>query len=122
VRARARDLAGWVVLGEGVALTLLCVGYAVSLVVGHPHNRGLALVGALFGLLCGLALLLAGRGLRQGARWPWSPAFLAQLFMLPVGIGLVQGGQGVYGVLVLAPAIAAGALLVLAPPRPVEAD
>src|SRR5438067_1577409 len=47
VGAQARRLAGPLVQAEGVALLLLCAGYAVSLVLGHPHNRGLALFGAL---------------------------------------------------------------------------
>jgi hypothetical protein len=107
-----RRLAGPVVLAEGVALVLLCLGYGISLLVGHPHNRGLALSGAGFGLFVGIGLGYAGRDLWRSRRWPWSPAFLAQLLMLPVGIGLIQGGHSWYGVAVLAPAAIAGLLLI----------
>ncbi|MDQ1688806.1 MAG: hypothetical protein QOK42_1781 [Frankiaceae bacterium] len=118
VGAQARRLAGPLVLAEGAALLLLCAGYAVSLLVGHPHNRGLALFGALLGGGFGAALVLGGRALRQGKRWAWTPSFLAQLLAVPVGIGLVQGGHGEYGVVVLAPALVTGVLLLAGAPRP----
>ena len=108
-------------LGEGSGLVLLSLGYAVSLLVGHPHNRGLALFGALLGLGFGLGLVLAGRSLQRGqGRAAWSPSLLAQLIALPVGIGLVQGGRAVIGVLVLIPALAALILLLLGAPRPAQ--
>ena len=113
-------LAGRVVLAEGVALALISLGYAISLLIGSPHNRGLALIGAGLGLLFGAGLGLAGRGLRRGRRAAWSPAFVAQILLTPVGIGLAQSGQPVAAVLVLVPAVLTGALLLLGAPRPVE--
>ena len=117
--SRARRLAGPVVLGEGVVLALVCVGYSISLLIGHPHNRGLALFGALLGLVFGLGLMLAGRSLRRGSgRAAWTPSLLAQILALPVGFGLLQGDQAVIAALVLVPALAALVLLVLGAPRP----
>lgn len=113
-------LAGRLSLAEGVGLIVLSLGYGISLLVGAPHNRGLALFGAGLGVLFGAGLALAGRGLQRGRRGAWSPAFVAQILLTPVGIGLVQSGQPVAAVLVLVPALVTGALLLLSPPRPGE--
>lgn len=120
-RRAARRRAGGLVLVEGGAVLLLCLAYAVSLLAGKPHNRGLALVGAGLGALLGLVLVLLGRALAGSTgRRAWSPALVAQLLAVPVGVGLVQGRHLVLAVLVLCPALLAALLLVLGAPRPDE--
>jgi len=103
---------------EGAVIFLVSLAYGVSILVGHPHNRGLALFGAGLGLLAGACLALSGRSLRRGSSRTWSPALVAQLLLIPVGIGLAQGGQGVIAVLVLVPAALVALLLLLGAPRP----
>lgn len=99
-------------------MMVITAGFAVSLLIGSPHNRGLALVGTAMMFTFGAGLALAGRGLQRGRRSAWSPAFVAQILLTPVGIGLAQGGQPVAAVLVLVPAVLTGALLLLSAPRP----
>lgn len=99
-------------------MMVITAGFAVSLLIGSPHNRGLALVGTAMMFAFGAGLALAGRWLQRGRRGAWSPAFVAQILLTPVGIGLAQGGQPVAAMLVLVPAVLTGALLLLSAPRP----
>ena len=76
---------------EGVALTVLGIGYGAAGVVGEPFDRAATLLEAGFAVLAGVLVLLVARGLRRVAGWARSPAVVLQLLALPVGVGLVQG-------------------------------
>jgi hypothetical protein len=108
-------VAAGVVAAEGGALVALSLSYAGLLLAAHPHNRSLALFGAALGLLCGLVLLVAARGLRQMRRPAYSPTVLVQLLAIPVGIGLIQGQRAAIAVAVLVPSAVVLALLMFTP-------
>lgn len=108
-------VAGALVLGEGAALAALGVGYAVSGLLGHPEDRLGTVLAGLLALLCGAVLVAAGRALRAGSSWPWSPTVLAQLLTAVVAVGLLQGGVWQVGVPLLL--LAAGVLYLLATPE-----
>lgn len=76
---------------EGAALALLGLGYAVSGVVGSPEDRTATVLAGLIALAAGLLLVPVARGLGTVRGWAWSPTIVAQLFLLVVGTGLVQG-------------------------------
>ena len=59
--------------------------------VGDPFDRTATLLEAAMALAVGLLLLLVARALAGTAGWARSPAVVAQLLMLPVGVGLAQG-------------------------------
>ncbi len=83
--------AGLLVSAEALALASGAVGYAVSGVLGHPADRLATLLAAAMAGFAAAALLAAGRGLRAGRGWAWSPTVLAQLLILVVAVGLLQG-------------------------------
>ena len=83
--------AALLVTGEGAALALLGAVYAVSGVVGEPEDRVATVLTGLFALAVGLVLVAVGRALGRARGWALSPAVLAQLFLLVVASGLVQG-------------------------------
>ncbi len=112
---RAVSAAAVVVGGEGFALCALALSYAGLILAGHPHNRGLALFGAALGLVFGLGLIVAGRGLWRRRRPAYSPSLLAQIIAIPVGIGLVQGHRALIAIAVLVPAAIVLALLLFTP-------
>jgi hypothetical protein len=112
---RSLRVAAAVVAAEGTALVALAVGYAGFIVFGDPDRRGLALFGASIGLIFGLALVIAARGLHRRKRAAYSPVVLLQLLALPVGIGLIQGGQPWIAIAVLVPSVVVLALLVGTP-------
>jgi hypothetical protein len=114
-RPRSVLVAGAIVVAQGVALVALALSYAGLILAGHPHNRGLALFGAALGLGAGLALVLAGRGLRACRRAAYSPILLTQIIAIPVGIGLVQGGRAAIAAAVLVPSAVVLVLILFTP-------
>ena len=114
-RPRAISIAAWIVAVEGVAIVALALSYVGLIFTATPHNRGLALFGALLGLLLGGGLLVASRGLRACRRAAYSPILLTQLIAVPVGIGLVQGHRAWIAVLVLVPSVVVLVLLLFTP-------
>jgi hypothetical protein len=93
---------------EGAALTVLGVVYGVAGVVGDPFDRAATLLEAGLAVLVGALVLVVARGLGRVQGWSRSPAVVAQLLALPVGIGLVQGEVWAAAVPVL---LLAGAVL-----------
>ena len=86
------------VAAQGLGLVGLAVFYVVELLVASPESTSRALVAALLTLLGGLGLLAVARGLAGGRRWARAPALVTQLLVLPVAVGLVQGGRWYVGV------------------------
>ena len=99
---------------EGVCLALVGVAYAVSGLVGHPEDRLATVLAGVFAVVVGLALLQVARGLSAGRGWAFSPSVVAQLFLLVVGGGLLQGH--VYAAAVPVLLLAGGALSQLVAP------
>ena len=91
-RPRAVTTAAALVAVEGAALTLIGPAYGVAGLVGDPFDRTATLLEAGMALVAGVLLLLVARGLSRTAGWARSPAVVVQLLMLPVGVGLAQGG------------------------------
>ena len=113
---RVVRVAAGLVATEGAVLVALSVVYAGFIGFGDPHRRGLALFIAAIGFAFGLALLLAARGLYRRRRAAYSPIVLLQMLALPVGIGLIQGGdQPWIAVAVLVPSLVVLGLLVGTP-------
>jgi hypothetical protein len=97
------------VLAQGGLLVGIAVFYAVELVVATATDVTRALVSAGLTLLAGVGLLLVGRGLLRARRWARSPALVTNLILVPVAVGLLQGGRWSLGV----PLIAAAATVVV---------
>jgi len=97
------------VLAQGGLLVGIAVFYAVELAVATAADVTRALVSAGLTLLAGAALLQVGRGLLRARRWARSPALVTNLILVPVAVGLLQGGRWYLGV----PLIAAAATVVV---------
>jgi hypothetical protein len=69
---------------EGAAACATGIGFAVAALVGHPDDRGTAvLLGGLL-TLYGVGVLLVARGIARGSHWARTPAYLIQFFALVV--------------------------------------
>ncbi len=77
---------------EGAALFLVGLAYAVAGVVGRPENRLREELAALLAVASGPLVLWLGRGLARPRLWARSPVVVLQLLLVPVGLGLLQGG------------------------------
>jgi hypothetical protein len=81
---RSTTAAAAILAAESAAAVLTGVAFAVAALVGHPHDRGTAvLLGALLAVLGGGCALVA-RGLWHGHPRASTPAYLAQFFGLVV--------------------------------------
>ncbi|MFC4588144.1 hypothetical protein [Sphaerisporangium corydalis] len=100
---------------EGLVAVVLG-GYAgVQTVVGSPADLSSSIAVSAFGVLMGAALVGVAWGVLRAARWSRAPGVVTQIFALPVAVSLVQSGQTVPGVLLVAAALA-GLAALLAPP------
>ena len=99
------------VAAQGLGLVGLAVFFAVELIVATESSAARAVMAALLTLLGGVGLLLVARGLARARRWARAPALVAQLLVLPVAWGLIQGDRGYVGAPLIAWALAVLVLL-----------
>ena len=107
-----RVCAGLVAL-EAAGLLAAAVFYLVELLVADTDDTVRALVTVALALASAAGLALVARGLLRGRRWARSPALDTNLLVLPVAVGLVQGGRWYVGLPLLALALAVLVLLFL---------
>jgi len=100
---------------EGAALALIGLAYGTAGLLADPFDRTATVLEAALALIAGVLLLLVARGLSRTAGWARSPSVVAQLLMLPVGVGLVQARVWWAALPVLALAVAV--LYALATPQ-----
>ncbi|MFI7642798.1 hypothetical protein [Nonomuraea sp. NPDC049400] len=109
-------IAAAIVALEGLAAFGLGIYVAVETLVSTPDNLTTAIAESAFGVLIGAGLLwVAWGGLFRMERWGRSPGVLAQIFVLPVSVTLIQSGQPQLGIPLIVIAVA-GLATLLAPP------
>jgi O-antigen/teichoic acid export membrane protein len=96
---------------QALGLVAVAVFYLVELVVADTDDAVRALVTVGLALAAGVGLGLVARGLLQRRRWARSPALVTNLLVLPVAIGLLQGGRWYVGAPLLVWALAVLGLL-----------
>ena len=69
---------------EGAAGVATGIGFAVAALVGHPDDRGTAVLLGVLLALYGAGILLVARGVARGSRWARTPTYLVQFFGLVV--------------------------------------
>jgi len=79
----ARGAAALVAL-EGAAGVAAGAGFALTALVGHPDDRGTAVLLGVLLMLYGVGMLLVARGVFRARRWARTPAYLIQFFALIV--------------------------------------
>ncbi|GAA3232689.1 hypothetical protein [Nonomuraea helvata] len=109
-------VAAAIVALEGLVALGLGIYVGVETLVSTPDNLTTALAESAFGVLIGAGLLwVAWGGLFRMERWGRSPGVLAQIFVLPVAVTLIQSGQPQLGIPLIVIAVA-GLATLLAPP------
>ncbi len=109
-------MAAAVVALEGLVATALGLYVAVRTLMGAAEDVTSALAESVFGVAIGAGLLwVAWGGLYRMERWGRSPSVLAQIFVLPVAVTLIQSDQPLYGIPLIVVAVA-GLGTLLAPP------
>ncbi|MEQ4725158.1 hypothetical protein [Nonomuraea sp. B19D2] len=109
-------IAAAIVALEGLAALGLGLYVGAETLVSTPDNLTTAIAESAFGVLIGAGLLwVAWGGLFRMERWGRSPGVLAQIFVLPVSVTLIQSGQPQLGIPLIVIAMA-GLATLLAPP------
>jgi hypothetical protein len=88
-----------VLLVEGVALAAIGVVYGVVSWDGDDWRP--AALAAATAVLAGLLLVGLSRATLRGRGWSRSPAVTVNLFALPIGLEVIDGGQPIAGAVVL---------------------
>jgi O-antigen/teichoic acid export membrane protein len=96
---------------QALGLAGIAVFYLVELAVATSDDRVRALVTAGLALAAAAGLALVARGLLRRRRWARSPALVTNLLVLPVAVGLLQGGRWYAGAPLLVWALAVLGLL-----------
>ncbi|MEU8250510.1 hypothetical protein [Nonomuraea sp. NPDC048916] len=109
-------VAALVVALEGLVALGLGLYAGVETLRGDAEDITAAIAEAVFGMLVGAGLLwVAWGGLLKVERWGRSPSVLAQIFMIPVAVTLIQADRPVLGIPVIVVALV-GLVALLAPP------
>ena len=96
---------------QALGLAAVAVFYLVELVVATADDATRAVVSAVLALAAAVGLGLVARGLLQRRGWARSPALVTNLLVLPVAVGLLQGGRWYVGLPLLLWAVAVLVLL-----------
>ena len=80
----SRVAAAVVLAVEGAGAVVAGIGFAVAALVGHPSDRGTAVLLGVLLSLYGAGIVAVARGIDRGRHWARTPAFLVQFFALVV--------------------------------------
>jgi hypothetical protein len=89
-RPRSLDVAVALVMLQALALAVWGVVEVVRALVGHPNDRGTAVLLGVVVLVYAVGVAVAARGLWQMHRWAQTPSYLVAFFAVVIGIGQVH--------------------------------
>jgi hypothetical protein len=75
---------------EAAALTVWGITETIRALVGHPHDRGTAVLLGVVVLIYAVGVFYAARGLWLVKRWAQTPTYLVQFFSIVLGIGQIH--------------------------------
>jgi hypothetical protein len=86
-RPRSLEVAVALVALQALALAVWGVVEVVRALVGHPNDRGTAVLLGVVVLIYAAGVAVAARGLWQMRRWAQTPSYLVSFFAVVIGIG-----------------------------------
>ena len=75
---------------EAAALAVWGLTELIRSLVGHPHDRGTAVLLGVVVLIYAVGVYFAARGLWRVKRWAQTPTYLVQFFSIVLGIGQIH--------------------------------
>jgi hypothetical protein len=112
-RPRSLQLAAALVALQALALGIWGAVELVGALVGHPNDRGTAVLLGILVLLYATGIAVAARGVWHRRRWSQAPSYLVSFFAVVIGIGQVHTLPGLMIPLIL---IGAGSFIALSLP------
>jgi hypothetical protein len=86
-RPRSLDAAAALVALQALALAAWGFGELIRALIGHPHDRGTAVLLGVVVLIYGAGVALASRGVWRMRRWSQTPSYLVSFFAVVIGVG-----------------------------------
>jgi hypothetical protein len=86
-RPRSLEVAAALVGVQALALGVWGAVELIRALVGHPHDRGTAVLLGIVVLIYAAGVALAARGVWNLRRWAQSPSYLVSFFTVVIGIG-----------------------------------
>jgi hypothetical protein len=109
-----------VMTAQGVGLFAAALYLLVRAFTSPVHSAGIAALDVVCALVGGLAFAGVARGLRRLSAAARTPGYILEFLCLPIGVGLFQGHQPAWGVLVLGSALLTIGLLIRGLPKITE--
>jgi hypothetical protein len=75
---------------QAAALAVWGLVELIRSLVGHPHDRGTAVLLGVVVLIYAVGVFAAARGLWLARRWAQTPTYLVQFFSIVLGIGQLK--------------------------------
>jgi hypothetical protein len=116
-RPRSLEVAAGLVAIQSVALGAWGVGELIRSLVGHPNDRGTAILLGVVVLIYAVGVLVAARGLWRSRRWSQTPTYMVSFFAVVIGIGQLHTLPGL-----MVPLIAVGVGTIVAVSLPASRD
>ena len=104
-------IAALIVAVEGTAAVVAGIAFAIAALVGHPHDRGTAVLLGVLLTVYGAAIVFVARGIDRDRHWARTPAYLTQFFALVV---VWYNRDTLPVVMAIVAAVAIGAVVLLA--------
>jgi Kef-type K+ transport system membrane component KefB len=86
-RPRSLQIAAVLVAVQALALGIWGAVELIRSLVGHPSDRGTAILLGVVVLIYAAGVLVAARGLWRVRRWAQTPTYMVSFFAVVVGIG-----------------------------------
>jgi hypothetical protein len=101
-----------VMLGlQGALLAIAGLVELVVALVGHPHDRGTAVLLGALSAFYGLVVLNSARGVARARPWALTPSLMIEFFALVIGIGQIHTIPGIAIPLIVTAVVAVAAML-----------
>lgn len=117
-RPRSLEVAAALIALQALALGVWGAVELIRALVGHPHDRGTAILLGVVVLIYATGVAVAARGVWNMRRWAQSPSYLVSFFAIVVGIGQLQTLPALVVPLIL---IGVGSIVALSLPASREA-
>jgi hypothetical protein len=86
-RPRSLQIAAGLVALQSAALGIWGAAELIRALVGHPSDRGTAILLGVVVLIYAAGVMVAARGLWRVRRWAQTPTYMVSFFAIVVGIG-----------------------------------
>jgi hypothetical protein len=98
---RSLQVTAGLVAVQALALAVWGAVELIRALVGHPHDRGTAVLLGVVVLIYSVGVMLAAQGLWRARRWSQTPTYLVSFFAVVIGLGQLHTLPALMGPLIV---------------------